>query len=78
MINNLTIKNPDAIDLVQALVIYYNGENLIKDFSKILKTLIINDFYEIIKKQTNGDAIIILSEKYRVTERYISMIVYNK
>ena len=73
----LTVINPSDTELIRALSYFYKGNNLVTDFSKILKDIIKEDFYEQIKTNTNGDSIIILSERYKVTESFVSHCIYR-
>ena len=77
LIEKLTVINPTQAELVRALSYFYKGNNLVTDFSKILKEIIKEDFYEQIKTNTNGDSIIILSDKYKVTESFVSHCIYR-
>ena len=77
MKHNLTIENPKAEDLVIALVQYYNGENLIKDFPKLLKEMIMKDYYKLLKTESTRQSIYKLAAQYKVSERLVTKYIYN-
>lgn len=76
MKDTLTIKNPTLNDLVVGVVKYYSGENIVKDFPRVLKQLIKEEYYILLKDYKTYDCIILLAERYKVTDRYIKNIIY--
>ena len=75
--HKLVIDNPEAKDFIIGLVANYNGENLLKDFSKLLKSMIYDNYIILLKDYKTFECIIILSEKYKVTEKFIRNSIYS-